>query len=135
VAGNASAGESQPTLPDIEDEVMCPICGTSLELSESPQAERERDLIRRLIAQGKSKAAIKEILVAEYGEEVLASPEGEGFDLTAWVTPIAAGLGAIIALLVAAARLRRAPSPSPPPSLDAADRTRLERDMASHESG
>ena len=40
------------TLGDIEDEVMCPVCGTPLGLaSEAPQAQRERAYIERLIAQ------------------------------------------------------------------------------------
>jgi cytochrome c-type biogenesis protein CcmH len=53
----AAAAVSNPraSLPDIEDEVMCPICGTLLELSEAPQAVRERVFIRRLIAEGQSK--------------------------------------------------------------------------------
>ena len=66
---------------------MCTICGTPLELSASPQAERERELIRRLIDQGLSKPEIKDALVAEYGPEVLAIPDDEGFDLTAWLLP------------------------------------------------
>ena len=70
----AAAAGQQASLPDIEDEVMCPICGTTLELSDSPQAERERELIRGLIAEGKSKDEIKDALVAEYGEDVLAVP-------------------------------------------------------------
>ena len=47
--------KAQATLPDIESEVMCPICGTPLELSASPQADRERAYIRHEIAKGKTK--------------------------------------------------------------------------------
>src|SRR5918995_1582522 len=86
--GGAAAAESpRASLPDIEDEVMCPICGTLLELSESPQADRERALIRRLIDEGKTKDEIKDALVAEYGEQVLATPDAGGFDLAAWLIP------------------------------------------------
>ena len=55
------------TLPDVEDEVMCVECGTALNVSTSPVAEREREFIRRRIAEGKGKAEIKAALVAEYG--------------------------------------------------------------------
>ena len=55
---------------------MCPICGTLLELADSPQARREKAFVAELIAAGKSKAEIKDALVAEYGTEVLALPEG-----------------------------------------------------------
>ena len=98
---------SSATLPDIEDEVMCTVCGTTLQLSESPQANQERALINRLIAQGKDKQQIKDELVAEYGPEVLAVPSTEGFDLTAWVVPILGGLIALVSIALAARRWRR----------------------------
>ena len=56
VAAGASA-QSCPrtTLADVEDEVMCPVCGTPLGLaSEAPQAQRERAYIERMIASCKS---------------------------------------------------------------------------------
>ena len=81
---------SRASLPDIEDEVMCPICGTLLELSTSPQAERERVFIRRQIADGRSKEQIKDALVAQYGGEVLALPGDSGFDLSAYLVPVIA---------------------------------------------
>lgn len=98
LAQEGSPAEPRASLPDIEDEVMCPICGTALNLSESPQAERERVFIRRLINEGRTKEEIKDALVAEYGPEVLAVPETSGFDLVAWVLPglaILAGAGAL----------------------------------------
>jgi cytochrome c-type biogenesis protein CcmH len=82
-----AAAEPSASLPDIEDEVMCPICGTLLQLSDAPQAERERAFIRARIGQGQSKEQIKDALVDEYGENVLATPDSSGFDLTAWLVP------------------------------------------------
>ena len=93
----AQSTEPQTTLPDVEDEVMCPVCGTTLELaSDSPQAIDEREKIRELIAQGLTKEEIKDELVAEFGPEVLAEPSTEGFDLAAWLVPglaVLAGAG------------------------------------------
>lgn len=86
---------------------MCPICGTLLELSDSPQARREKVFIAKLVAEGSSKAAIKDALVAQYGPEVLAVPRGSGFDLTAYLVPVIALLAAVVALVVAVARWRR----------------------------
>ncbi len=94
------------SLPDIEDEVMCPICGTTLELSNAPQAERERILIRQLIDEGLTKEEIKDELVAEYGPDVLAEPEDSGFDLAAWVLPLAGGALAILGVGLALRRWR-----------------------------
>ena len=45
----AQAPEPQTSLPDIEDEVMCVVCGVTLELAtEAPQAIQEREFIRGL---------------------------------------------------------------------------------------
>ena len=134
-APGAIAQDQQASLPDIEDEVMCPICGTTLELSESPQAERERELIRDLIDQGRDKEEIKDALVAEYGEDVLASPGDEGFDLSAWLVPALGGLLAIFAVtltLVRLARRNRAESGGSG-EIDPADANRLERDISSYD--
>jgi cytochrome c-type biogenesis protein CcmH/NrfF len=130
----ATQAETRASLPDIEDEVMCTICGTLLAESQSPQADRERALIRTMIAQGKDKDQIKDALVAEYGANVLATPSGHGFDLLAWLVPgivIAAALCAI-ALMLSRQRQSRIDRPSPP-DLASSDLARLERDMSSHD--
>jgi cytochrome c-type biogenesis protein CcmH len=132
--GPALAQEPQTTLPDVEDEVMCPVCGTTLELaSDAQQAIRQREFIRDLIAQGQTKEQIKDALVAEFGDEVLALPDDEGFDLAAWVVPGIAIIAAAIAIFIALRRWRSAsreaePAPAPEP-LDAEDAGRLEADL------
>ena len=130
----AAQGETRASLPDIEDEVMCTICGTLLEESQSPQADRERALIRKLIARGEDKDQIKDALVAEYGPRVLATPSGHGFDLAAWIVPGLLLALAIVGLLVGAFRLVRRPPPPPAPvPLDPADEARLDRDLSSYD--
>jgi cytochrome c-type biogenesis protein CcmH len=111
VAPAAASVAPRASLSEIEGEVMCPVCGTLLELSESPQAQRERVFISRQIAAGKTKAEIKEVLVAEYGREVLALPSGSGFSLSAYVVPIVAFLVAAVALALGVLRWRRAGGP------------------------
>lgn len=108
LAPAAAAAEHRASLIEIEKQVMCPVCGTLLQLAESPQAQREKAFIRRLIAAGKSEAQIKDALVAEYGDEVLALPQGSGFSLSAYVVPIVAFLVAAIALAIGVLRWRRA---------------------------
>ena len=130
----AAHGETRANLPDIEDEVMCTICGTLLEESQSPQADRERALIRKLIAQGEDKDQIKDALVAQYGPRVLATPSGHGFDLAAWIVPGLLIALAIVGLLAGAFRLvRRSPPPPAPAPLDPADEARLDRDLSSYD--
>ena len=97
----------QTTVNDVEDEVMCPVCGTLLELADSPQARREKVFVAKLVAAGKSKAEVKDALVAQYGEEVLAQPEASGFDLSAYLVPILAILLAAVAVAYSVVRWRR----------------------------
>jgi cytochrome c-type biogenesis protein CcmH/NrfF len=80
-AAPAAADCPQTTLADIEDEVMCPVCGTPLALAtEAPQAQREREYIQRLIDDCRSKDEVKRALVAQFGDSVLALPGDEGTD-------------------------------------------------------
>jgi cytochrome c-type biogenesis protein CcmH len=136
-AGALAQAEPKTTLSDVEDEVMCPVCGTPLALAENaPQAERERVFIQRMIDQGKSKEEIKDALVAEFGSEVLALPDDEGFDLAAYLVPALAILGALAAIALAATRWRRSkPSAAAAngPSLDARDSKRLDEDLKSYD--
>ena len=131
------AAAPRASLPDIEDEVMCPVCGTLLQLSDSPQANRERVFIRKLINEGHSKDQIKQALVAEYGDAVLATPQGSGFDLTAYLVPIIGFVIAALALVLGVRRWRRsaesgeqAPDAAPPRGEDA---ERLESDLARYD--
>ena len=58
--------------------------------------------VSRRIAAGDTKSEIKAELVAQFGKGVLAAPERKGFDLLAWVLPLAAlaaGAVAVTALL------------------------------------
>jgi cytochrome c-type biogenesis protein CcmH/NrfF len=126
------------SLTEIEKQVMCPVCGTLLQLAESPQAQRERVFIDRLIDEGRTEAEIKDALVAEYGDEVLALPPDSGFSLSAYVVPIVAFLIAAAALAVGVLRWRRAgrkgdgPGPhAQGPSAEDSDR--LDADLARYD--
>jgi len=105
VSAPAFAAE-RPTLADLEDEIICPTCNTTLELSSSPIAERMRVFIRARIAAGDSKGEIKDKLVAEFGEGVLAAPPRQGFNLLAWLLPAGGALAAMFTLAVLARRWR-----------------------------
>jgi cytochrome c-type biogenesis protein CcmH len=133
----AAATAAPPTLADIEDEVMCPICGTLLELSQAPQAERQRALIADLIAEGRTKEEIVDELVAEYGEEVRAEPEGSGFELSAYVVPAAGFLLAAVAVGFSVVRWRRGSGPgdggAPPRPPSGEEAERLEADLARYD--
>ena len=136
--GSANHPAPKTTLPDVEDEVMCPVCGTALNLSFSPQADRERAFIRREIAEGKTKERIKDDLVTQYGTDVLAEPPKSGFDLTAWLVPGIAILVAAVAIAFGLWRWRRVgrkreAAATPETTLDPSDRERLDSDLARYD--
>ena len=129
----ATAATPRTTLGDVENEVMCPVCGTPLNVAESPQADRERNYIRDLVAQGKTKAEIKRDLVAQYGPDVLALPDsGTGVNWAVYVVPAALVLAALVALVLFVPRWRRRTKAEPDdrPRLSKADEQRVDRELA-----
>jgi cytochrome c-type biogenesis protein CcmH len=122
----------QTTLPDVEDEVMCVECGTALNVSQSPVADQERAFIRARIAEGMSKDEIKAALVDEYGEDVLAEPPSEGFNVTAWLVPAALAAAALLGVILLTRRWRAGTAPEVPAGreLDPEDQQRLDAELA-----
>jgi cytochrome c-type biogenesis protein CcmH/NrfF len=107
------------TVADLEDEVMCSVCGTTIGLArEAPQAKRERAFIARLIASCRSKDEIKAALVTEFGPAVLAEPSRRGFSASAHLVPVVGGAAALLVVLLSLLRWRRrtAPAPADPPT-------------------
>ena len=125
------------TLGDIEDEVMCPICGTPLGLaSEAPQAQQQRAFIEEQIADCRSKEEIKTALVAQFGEGVLALPGDESgddelSDVLVYAIPAIAlllalgGIGFAVVRWRGGGAARRPGAPAPAGS----DTTRLDADI------
>jgi cytochrome c-type biogenesis protein CcmH len=123
------------SLPIIERQVMCVTCKIPLNVAQSPQADRERAFIQGLIDQGQDEAEIKRALVAQYGPAALGLPRDHGFDVTAYLVPLAvvlALLATLAVLLPSWRRHARAQAPASPPAtkLDASDAARLESDLA-----
>jgi cytochrome c-type biogenesis protein CcmH len=119
VAAPAAASEQHPTLAELERELVCPTCKTTLEMSNAPVAERMRAFIRQRIAAGDTKSEIKDKLVAQFGESVLAAPPARGFNLLAWLVPIAGGLIAVVVVAMLARRWSRGRAGGPAgPSAD-----------------
>jgi cytochrome c-type biogenesis protein CcmH len=126
----------RPTLADLEGEVMCPVCFTTLDQSSSPAARRIKVFISRRIAAGDSKNEIKDKLVAEYGPAILAAPPKKGFDLLAWLLPIVGVLGGALALGALAWRWSRVREPAvAAPNLDPALERRIDQELARFDEG
>jgi cytochrome c-type biogenesis protein CcmH len=82
------------TVGDISKQFICQ-CGCNMVLLNCTHAEcgsREgmTTVIKQRLAQGQSEQQIIQSFVAQYGEQVLAAPPKQGFNLMAWVTPFAA---------------------------------------------
>jgi cytochrome c-type biogenesis protein CcmH len=102
LAPAAFANDRHPTLNELENEVMCPVCNTTLAQSNSDAAKSIERVIQDKIAAGWTKSQIKDFLVQQYGESILAAPPKHGFNLLAWVLPLA-GIGVAALILGVAA--------------------------------
>ena len=112
VAGGTAAAAGPPSAADLEAELVCPVCETTLDQSNAPIAQRMKAFIRVRIAAGDSEQEIKDALVDEFGPAVLATPPKSGFGLLAWLLPLGAlVVGAIaVGLLIRSWSRQRAPA-------------------------
>src|SRR5262249_4142355 len=130
----ALAATPRTSLPVIERQVMCVTCKIPLNVAQSPQADRERAFIQSLIDEGRGEAQVKDALVAQYGQAVLALPSDSGFDATAYIVPLAALIVLLAVLAALLPRWRRrarvqARDRAAAPALGAADAKRLQEDI------
>jgi len=125
------AAAAPPNAADLESELVCPVCETTLDQSNAPVAERMKAYIRTRIAEGATGQQIKDELVAEFGPGVLARPPKGGFGLLAWLLPLAAILvgGVAVALLVRSWS-SRGPNEPPEPPLDPVLDRRVDDELA-----
>ena len=107
LAAPAAASEEHPTLAELERELVCPTCKTTLQMSNAPAADRMRAFIRQRIAAGDTKSEIKDKLVAQFGEAILAAPPRRGWDLLVWWLPVAGVLVGALTLGIGAWRWSR----------------------------
>jgi cytochrome c-type biogenesis protein CcmH len=138
LATPAFASERHPTLSELEGQVMCPTCHTTLDQSNSAIANRIRQFIVARIAAGDTRSQIKDALVAQFGIQVLAAPPRKGFDLLAWWLPFA-GLALALAVVSAAAwrwaRTREPGGPGPGAArLEPELERRLDEELARYEA-
>jgi len=115
---------------------MCPVCGTTLDQSNSPAAEQIKRVIASGIAAGDTKEEIKDRLVANYGEAILAAPPHHGFGLLAWWLPIVGILtaGALVGFGAWHWSHVREPSPEAAAPLDPALERRLDDELRRFEA-
>lgn len=82
------------TQGEVEEALICQ-CGCGIVLKHCPHqncgfAIPARQHIAELVKEGKSKDAIIEIFVKQYGQKALAAPKKEGFNLLGYILPFIA---------------------------------------------
>jgi cytochrome c-type biogenesis protein CcmH len=124
-----------PNPADLEAELVCPTCKTTLDQSDAPVARRMKAYIRERIAAGASEDEIKAELVDQFGRGVLAEPPKEGFDLVAWLLPIGALAGGAVVVGALAWRWsrNRDDSDAAGPPLDPELERRLDDELARYD--
>jgi len=136
LAAPAFASEQNPTPAELESELVCPICDSTLDTSNAEIARRMKAFIRIRIAAGDTKSEIKAKLVEQFGRGVLAVPPRKGFDWLAWLLPL--GGIAVAAVVVGAlawgwSRSRSEATPPREPALDPDVEQRLDDELARFE--
>ena len=117
----ALASEQNPSAAELESELVCPICDSTLDTSNAEIARRMKAFIRVRIAAGDTKSEIKAKLVDQFGRGVLAVPPRRGFDWLAWLLPLGGiGVAALAVGALAWGWSRSRPEVEPPqePPLD-----------------
>jgi cytochrome c-type biogenesis protein CcmH len=108
LAAPALASERHPTLNELENQLMCPICaGETLAQSDSLPAQRIKAHIQQRIRQGWTRSEIIREEQDIWGTRILAAPPRHGFDLLAWVLPLVGIIGAAVVIGVLAWRWSR----------------------------
>jgi cytochrome c-type biogenesis protein CcmH len=120
----------------IARQLFCPVCeNTPLDVCPTEACRQWRELIRQMLAEGKSEAEIIQYFVDNYGARVLAEPPRQGVNWVFYIVPPLAFLTGLFLLGRAfrAWRLqaRQAAAQTPPPSPPAADEytARLEEEL------
>jgi len=97
------ATPQQPTLDqrvyNVAAQLKCPVCqNESVADSSAAIAQQMRQVIRQDLQKGMSEQQILQYFAAHYGNTILLTPPQQGFNLLAWLMPVAIfllGLGLV----------------------------------------
>lgn len=72
----------------IAKQLYCPVCeNTPLDVCPTEACRQWRELIRQMLAEGKTEQEIKDYFVANYGARVLSEPPRTGFNWLVYIIP------------------------------------------------
>ena len=86
----------------IASQLFCPVCeNTPLDVCPTTACHQWRELIRQMLAEGKSPAAIKQYFVDYYGARVLSEPPVTGINWLVYIVPPVAFIAGATLLFLA----------------------------------
>ena len=101
----------------IAKQMYCPVCeNTPLDVCPTQACIEWRELIRDLLAEGKTEAEIKQYFVDRFGDRVLAAPPARGLNWLVYVIPPIAILAGLLILYSALRSWRKTTSAASPPA-------------------
>jgi cytochrome c-type biogenesis protein CcmH len=134
LAATASA-VAAPSPSDLEAELVCPTCKTTLDQSDAPIARKMKQVIRTRLSEGATEKQIKAELVAQFGPGVIAEPPKSGFDLLALLVPLAILAGGALGVgAIAWGWRRRRRDEAPAEQLDPALERRLDAELERYDA-
>ena len=75
---------------EVASQLKCPVCqNESAADSSAAIAEQMRLVIRQQLESGKSEQQVLQYFAAHYGNQILLTPPQQGFNLLAWLMPVA----------------------------------------------
>jgi cytochrome c-type biogenesis protein CcmH len=119
VGASSGSAAVRPTVNEVAEGLTCQCgCGLTVANCNHPTCEfavPARERIRKMIAEGRTRAEIIAFYRNQYGEKVLSAPTTQGFNLLAWIMPfVAVAIGGVF-IGFAARRWRSNGTGQPPP--------------------
>ncbi len=110
LAATASPGTAQ-RVDEITAKIVCDCGCNNLTVKNCTcgKADQVRADVASRLDSGQSSGQVLQAYVDEYGEQILAAPTREGFNLVGWLTPFAALLAGAALLLFVLRRWSRVP--------------------------
>ncbi len=93
LAADHAQDPTPPSIPDdavnaVAKQLYCPVCeNTPLDVCPTQACAEWRELIREMLAEGKTEAQIKQYFVDRFGDRVLAAPPARGLNWLVYVIP------------------------------------------------
>lgn len=134
-------GSLEARVTAVGNTVRCPICKDPIPLNDvyNVQALQMRQFIRTALQRGVSEDGVRQLLVQQYGPDILLAPPQRGFDLLVWLVPLGAVAACAVAVLLVIRRWSGGapdvPAAETPPSSPESRRYEqmLDRELAARE--